>query len=217
MVLVNNNVAYLLGYLAGDGCVRSYLTNGWKGHYVISITSKYKKVLIRLRELFNKEFNIQSKWNLRKGVNHKQGNTFYQLQVYCKKFYYQLKRRGTYGTKNWRVPNVVKRANKVIKANWLAGFYDAEGSKSKLITGKKTKYPCSFTRVRVSTINRKGMKDVQKLLLDFGIKVNITNDGITIVGNKEYGLNIYKKEHHNIFNKEIAKFSYRGIFNKNIG
>lgn len=69
---------------------------------------------------------------------------------------------------NWRVPEVIKKAEAKIKAAYIQGFSDSQGS-----VGKR--------EIKLASKNVKGLKEIQKLLRDIGIRASIQKSGNTSI------------------------------------
>ncbi len=197
----NSNIAYLIGFLIGDGCVKFYRRK-LSTNYLISITAKDKRVLELLNRIFLKEFGILLV--ISECINKKRDNyKFYQARRYSKQLFLYLKDYAIFGTKTWRVPEVIRLGTKGVKSGFIAGLFDAEGSISYLTYRKGNK----CIRRRIITINKEGMQGIQELLRDFGININLIKENylsqFATLKKEGYSLNIYKKEHHKIFKEVI--------------
>gem|GEM_PF-1253484 len=88
-----------------------------------------------------------------------------------------------FGHKKWRVPDFIKSGNHSIKAAFLRGLFDGDGSVDFKIHG----------RVRLTSVNSDALKDVKTLLDD--LKIVSTLNGPYFRENRQpsYYINIYKK------------------------
>ncbi len=68
--------------------------------------------------------------------------------------------------KDWRVPNVIKEAENRIKAEYIQGFSDSQGS-----VGKRN--------ISLASNNLKGLREIKQLLTDIGIRASIQKSNNT--------------------------------------
>jgi len=76
------------------------------------------------------------------------------------KFLTQL---GEYGTRQWRIPSIIKNASTEIKLEWIKAFCYDEGYT-----------PIGKTIIKIKSMNREGLKDVKELVDSLQIECWIT-------------------------------------------
>lgn len=139
--------ARLCGFLAGDGSVSVRRDNLGSLHYVLRFFPDHESLIPPFEEslmgLYGKS-PIVKKWTGHNGVI-----------CYSKTAVMDLMCLADFGIRRWRVPFNILTDEKS-KVEWLRAFFDAEG-----YVGKG--------RIRVQTVNGKGMDDVGRLLTELGI------------------------------------------------
>lgn len=143
--------ASLCGYLAGDGSLTKSLNKSRKNfHYYVRFYPDDLEMAENIDNAFYKLYNKRLKI-----VKHKPYNC-YLLQSGNKVVYYDLIKIGTFGTLDWRVPFDFLKTNHM-KIEWLRAFFDSEA-----FVGDRT--------IQVQSVNKNGLNDIKKLLLDFGVE-----------------------------------------------
>ena len=120
---------------------------------------------------------------MKKNPNHKD---VVRATYVSKEICADLKRYGLFGTYEWKVPQkILKSKNKKIKAMFLKGFFDSEGSVDK----------CSVT---IGALNNNGGLDgVKQLLQDLGIRSTIGMKHIPI-------LRVTSRHYMNLFLNKVG-------------
>ena len=102
-----------------------------------------------------------------------------------------LSKLGKYGTRDWRIPELIKNANKEIKLEWITAFCYDEG-----YTPKNRKV------IRIKSMNKNGLEDIKELLRLINIDSWIT--GVNY--DNSWYLNIRKmRELENFYKKPSRK------------
>jgi len=145
--------AYIMGVLCGDGSLfKTYSKRDKYYIYGISLNAKDKDFV----ECFQSK--VKAVYNREPQVYKSAGQWYFILQ--SKQAYFDLRRYGTFKTENWRVPLEIQHKSDEIKISFLQGFFDSDGVVSDGFIGF------------VNT-NLEGLKQVQQILLNFGIISNL--------------------------------------------
>lgn len=142
IVKPNKEIYYILGFLA-DGCLPK---RKWK--YEIEIYQKNLKILRKISNMFEKNFNLKPKISLHKNA--------YRLRICSKPLYLYLTELYEEALKNFHKSKFRKY--------FISGFLDAEGS---LIRTKNR------TRVAISQSDADVLKKISKVLDEFNIHSKI--------------------------------------------
>ncbi len=149
---LNSKLAYLLGYLAGDGCLH---TNSYTISFVFNNLNECKRILSTLRKLFHIEAdydNYKTYFVVR--LNSKVLHLFFN-----KLFDFPLgKKKG-----KLQVPSLIQNSSSKIKLQFIRGFFNADGC---LCHTEKT-YALMFKQ---ST--ERFLKQLKIMLLEFGYNLN---------------------------------------------
>lgn len=166
---INNDIAWFMGILVGDGCYSGGIK---KDKYRIDITNQDREILDRVcKILYDKRLKFGIAGRMLKNGNY---NKAFQIYFTNKKFREELLRLGLNYVKRKEktIPNSIKNGNFQDKIDFLGGLFDADGSVS--IERRAIRY------VSVSFLL---IKDIQNLLLQFGIFSYITHQ---IINNELY-------------------------------
>jgi intein/homing endonuclease len=139
--------ARLCGFLAGDGSLMVRRDNNNDLHYVLRFFPDHESIIESFIECLE---NVYGKTPITKRNYNHDG-----IVCYSKTVVEDLMSVGKFGITNWRVPFKILKDDKS-KIEWLKAFFDSEG-----YVGKNN--------IKIQTVNGKGMNDVRKLLLEFGI------------------------------------------------
>ena len=145
--------ARLIGHCIGDGAV--FKT---KHDYVIKYEVKDLELLEIFREALLKVYGLEPSFYWRRS-----GKTGVPIPLYrlrSKLVYEDLVKHTSYYSYLWQVPQCIKNADKSIVKEFLRALFDDEGS----ITRKQ---------LRLYSVNEQGLREVQQLLKNFGIKSQI--------------------------------------------
>ena len=146
--------ARLITHLIGDGCVYKVKTN-----YNIKYEVKDRELLDQFEE------DIVSVYGLAviKGFNPsgKTGELIPLVLLRSKRAFEDLKKYCEYASATWWVPLQILEAQDYIKIEFLRALFDDEGTVVK--EGKRSV-------IRLYSINENGLKTIQTMLEDFGIK-----------------------------------------------
>jgi DNA-binding transcriptional regulator WhiA len=188
---INEDLAWLLGVICGDGCLEKY---GKSRHqYRISLST----IDMNFGKLFvmriNRVFKLNEKFNSKIVVNNT-NSKYYKVQIDGKQLYEFFMKFGTFGCFKWKVPKQILNGSTKIKQSFLRGYYDSEGS---LNTYRK-----KYRKIRAASVNKDGIKGIQKLLNDLKIDINLIKE------KNCYSLNIYKEKQINHFNNSVG-FSFK--------
>jgi len=142
--------AYILGVLCGDGCIN---------HKMAKLEIRKDKEFIEafvncLQEVYGLEF---------KPYYYKKRDSlivYAASEIICK----DLLGYGKFGTFEWNIPSKVILSNEKIRANFLRGLFDSEGSATKYV-------------VTMSSANFNGLNEVGKMLEEMGIKNTVKKRG----------------------------------------
>ncbi len=166
---MNKYKAEILGLLASDGTIREYLSY-YKGFDKRRGKTYNRRQFCRIIEFINTNlkliYNIiflldkcyEYKPNI--GVDKRTG--VYRLPITKGKIIDDIKQDINLGKKRWNVPIKVLNGSSNIKKAFIRGFFDGDGSTD------ITKY--GTPRIRISSCNLKGLKNLSKLLVEFTIQ-----------------------------------------------
>ena len=142
------HLARLCGFLAGDGSMMVRIDNNGSKHYVLRFFPDHESLVEPFVESLFKVYN--KKPIIKKNYKHN------GLICYSKTIVEDLLKLAKFGILEWRIPfNIL--VNKKSKIEWLRAFFDSEGHVGR-------------NHIKIQTVNKKGMDDLEKLLLEFGIK-----------------------------------------------
>ena len=136
----------LCGFLAGDGC----LTGSRKSiRFFPDDESLIEPYIEAMKIIYNKEPKTKIK------LNH------FELSITSKVIFEDLSRISTFGMKKWGVPfNLFNSESDMIE--WLRAFFDAEAHVN-----------VHSKHIKVSSVNEKGLNEVNILLDKLGIHTKI--------------------------------------------
>lgn len=122
---VNEDLAYLLGYITGDGCIHKPIKRGRGGYHLkITITCRRKRITV-LKNLIKKIFDYDV------GVyRDKRKNDSYSLQINSVSIYKYLTEIIGFvpGKKSGKIPKLnYVFSNRKLFANYLAGVIESDG------------------------------------------------------------------------------------------
>jgi len=160
---ITSDVAYILGVLCGDGCL-SIRQDKWASKS-FKLGAKDKDFVIAFSEAVFRAFGRLPKVNGRWKKDPKGKMIFlYEASSEHKKISEYLLSYGSFGSRNWKIPKAIFDGNTKVKAMYLRGFYDSEGS----IHFKKSK-GLHFPLLEASTINPSTL-DIPALLSALSIR-----------------------------------------------
>jgi len=175
--------ARIIAHLIGDGCV-------FRSNH--DYNAVYEVIDQELLDSFEKDMLKIYGLKLTKGFNPsgKIKSTTPFLRLRSKLVYEDLLRYApSYFSKEWKIGNELMLSPKEIKREFLRAFSDDEGS----VIGGAVKI------VRLYSINLEGLKQIQKILLDFNIESKIVKG----FGAKRNVYAVVIKDLH-LFAKEIG-------------
>ena len=176
--------ARLCGYLAGDGYIKARKDSKIKRiiHYDIQFSLDHSSIVNSCQEAFIALYGISMKI--------KNNGKYFTLRKKCKPVCLDLLSFGDrFESLNWHIPKLSTREQEI---EWLRAFFDSEAY-------------VGASSVCVQSVNRRGLLQVQKLLLNYGIESRLyTYHRKQKNWNTNYLLFILKKE---------SKYNYL----KNIG
>ena len=116
----------------------------------------------------------------------------YKVFVRSKRMYDNLMRYGPYTSADWIVPEAIMKSERIIKREFLKAFFEDEGTVLR-------------HEIRLYSINKKGLIDIQKLLNEQNIHSSI----IEGYGERRnvFGLVIRRKEERQKFAEKIGFLS----------
>jgi len=173
---MNLNLASLHGYLCADGCVVKSSNPKYK-YYRIELRNINSKLLNDFKNKFQKVFNIKA---------HIYRNE--RCRLGSKEIYNKLNKQfGSFYSHNWTLPIL----NKIELIYWIRSYFDCEA----WVRNK----PRQDRHIGLDCINKKGLLQIQKALLQFNIVSKVKKRNTRNI----YTLNIYGKENIIKFQKEI--------------
>lgn len=177
--------ARVIAHLIGDGCV--YKSNN-------DYNIKYEVKDIESLNSFEKDMLEVYGLELTKGSKPSgfTGKPIPFLRLRSKLAYQNLLKYSTYNSKDWSIKKELLESRREIKKEFLKALFDDEGSV--ILKGGKGE-------TRLYSINLEGLKQIQKMLLEFSIDTTIYAG---------YG---FKRNVYAIIIKDLAKFASELGFN----
>ena len=155
---LNEDLAYILGVLAGDGYID--YSSGRRTHS-IGLSATDKEFVEKFREILFNFFKIKSSDEFRKSRKEK-WNAQYITRLCSKEACDFINHLGEFKKDNWRVPDIIRNANAKIRCTFIKGFFDSEGEIDKRIG-----------RVGATSMNLEGLKEIGDLLNGLSIRNTI--------------------------------------------
>ncbi len=150
---MNNILASIHGNLCGDGCIsifyerRSLKNNYLRRRYNIMYTNNRPELIKKFKDNIKKCFPWVKFSNSREG----------EVRIRTKKIIMHFLKYSKYGSRNWYIPKEILNSNRDIKSNWLRSYFDDDATVDKY-------------RIVVSSVNKKGLKQVYNLLKSLKFK-----------------------------------------------
>jgi intein/homing endonuclease len=159
--VLTRDKAWLLGHLAGDGgfVYRPDL----RKHAVTVYAGLDRDVVEECSRLFKEIYGAETQIKTRGPGKGKRKNVSYETTCYKRAVVEDLMSCGTFGLTTWRVPDAVLRGSDEIKASWLSGMFDADGS----MYFRPEK---SVRTINLTSINEPGLRQASALLTILGIR-----------------------------------------------
>ena len=181
---LNCNLAQFVGYFLGDGCIELNR---------IRLYDSDKKLLEEYRRIAKKTFSLEGY------IRHIKKKKYYQLTIYSKDFVDSLKKifpEITLGGRELELPSILLGLPEKETAALIRGLFDAEGYVSK-------------DRVAITMISKKLVKQLQMLLLRFGIassfRIKVSKPNYKVKrSSKQYEVVITDEESLSNFVKNIG-------------
>jgi len=169
--MINSFKAEILGLICSDGNYRKYVTNYLEFDKRKDLIYPRKQVK-RIIEFANTDIHLlkhfvnllEIEYYYRPKITRSNKNVF-RVCITKNSVIDDLLRIGKFGTFNWNVPDAISNGTQEAQAAFLRGFFDGDGC----IDFMNQKLP----RVRISSANSKGLKQLEKLLHNMGIKSKI--------------------------------------------
>lgn len=148
---LNEDLAYLLGYSYGDGSI--IRDRGKISGLSFSLSMDYPEIKNKLISIIEKLFDYSPPIFSCKGNCEK-------LDIHSVKIAEWLDKNGILKQKTAfiRVPEAIFKSPLSVQASFIAGYFDADGSISK-----------SKSRIKICSISREMLLDIQKILASIGI------------------------------------------------
>ena len=145
--------AYILGVMCGDG----YLHRTKKDSYQVALQATDYDFVIYFTECMRKIYGLEPSISEIKAKKSKWNDKLCS-RLCSKEVFEDILSYGKFGTKNWRVPGIIKESSSSIKGSFLRGFYDSEGSVD------------STRKIIAVSTNKEGMSNITELLCSLGIR-----------------------------------------------
>lgn len=159
--------ARIVSHICGDGWVTSYneknslqIVNGRRYRrdrirYQIGYCNTEKTLLDQFKNDVNMVFGI------------KPIKIRCEIRFKSKRVFDRIKSLGGGNTREWFISNEIRTSKNNVKSEWLKAFFDDEATVD-IKTG----------RIRIKSMNKKGLEQVKDMLNDFGVKSSITGPNI---------------------------------------
>jgi len=164
---MNLRESRIVAHICADGWLTSYIeknslqiVNGRRYHqkrrrYQIGYCNTQEELLKEFEEDIRKQFNIKPQ---KKKI---------EIRTKSKRIFKRISDLGGGNSRGWFISQEVFDSNDNIKIQWIRAFFDDE---------------CTFEdktgRIRVKSVNKKGLYQIKKLLSDIKIDSNITGPNI---------------------------------------
>ena len=152
-IIIDEELAYVLGVLHGDGCIKD---NGFN----ISAHHSDVEILHSVIACIENKFNIPIAKNLKRKTG--KAKTQFKLSKKSNKlksFFIHIPELIA-NSFNKRIPVLILQSPKSVQSAYLRGYFDTDGSCG-VTTNKK--------RVSITSVSERGMYEVQQMLLNMGI------------------------------------------------
>ncbi len=142
--------ARLIAHFIGDGCIFKS-----KSDYVLKYEVKDLELLKSVEKDLIETYGLKPSWGL--NPSGKTGKLIPLVRLRSKLAYLDMLRYATYYSKDWKIKHLLFAANKDIKKEFLKALFDDEGTVIK-------------DQIRLYSINKDGLKQIEKLLRGFRFK-----------------------------------------------
>jgi hypothetical protein len=153
--IITPELARIHAHLCGDGFVSLFKT-GEKDRNLratIGYSNNNQKLLEEFRRDFNKIFNVKMTIRNKKDVYVR------SIKIYL----FIINKFGSFKSKKWRIPKLIKDSNKGIKLEWLKSFFEDEAYDEK-----------RYNRLKIKSVNLEGLEDIKDMLDSINIFSKIT-------------------------------------------
>ncbi len=188
--LLTNHKAYVFGVLCGDGWI---WYDAKQGCYQIGLSAIDKDFCQEFARCLNSVYGLKPSIKIRAARNPRWQDQ-QEVKLCSRKACDDLLSYGFFKTKTWRVPHVIKVASLGIQASFIKGFADSEGS-----------VDAKYRKIRITSSNLIGLKQVGLLLQNFGITYGIHRHSYKNV----YALEIHNRRSIESFARNIGFVIYR--------
>ena len=170
-MLLTENLAYITGFLIGDG-------NLSKKDYLIRAVEKNEDFIRNLAEIFEKVFKRKPK------IYFDRFNNSFVLYIHSKFiwsfFVNELKIPAGRKAKCVQVPLQIMNARKQVKIAFLRGIFDAEGSPNRQVDSH---HPRGYPRIELKVCSEPLIESVSKLLHEIGVYHRLYHyDNYSLIG-----------------------------------
>lgn len=148
-------LARIHAHLCGDGSVFIFRTKAkdrnWTGG--VGYYNNNQQLLDKFRADFSKLFGVKMKMRKNREVSIR---SVKRAREFIKKF-------GSFNSREWKIPEIIKNSDKEIKLEWLKAFFEDEAYDEK-----------RYNRLKIKSVNYNGLKDAKELLDSMGISSSLT-------------------------------------------
>ncbi len=155
--------ARLAAHICGDGCLSTWIE---KNSLQIVNGRRYHQKRRRYEIIYsNNEVLLLNQFSrdLKKVFGVKPRIYKDEVRTKSKRIFEHLQGLGGGGSYDWSISKKIMGASKAIKAEWVTAFFDDEGTVDR-----------KQHRVRIRSMNSKGLASVRKLLKDLKINSSLT-------------------------------------------
>lgn len=187
---LNEDLSYILGVLAGDGYLDySDSRETWQ----IGLEATDKEFVEKFQKTLLNFFKINPTFNLRK-IRNKNWNQIYLTKLCSKEACEYIMGVGEFKKGNWKIPEMIKDSNELIKCAFINGFFDSEGE-----IDKKT------GRVGATSMNLAGLNNVGEVLSSLNIRYTIIKKkDLRPNTHQKYSLKIHDQKSITLFRRYIG-------------
>lgn len=157
--------AWLLGFLAGDGSIQIEADGGAK---VSANCGQDEQLARHVAALFREIYGVPCTLRLQQRDPYPNRSPYWQPIVYRRAVAEDLLATAPFGIYAWRVPVRVSSSDSPnVKAAWVSGFADAEGTVAFYIDKARNR---ASRNVSITSANRAGLLQTKRLLAELGVR-----------------------------------------------
>jgi hypothetical protein len=152
---ISPELARIHAHLCGDGGLYLFKTaeKDRKNRAEIVYFNNSKMLLQSFRKDMQKVFNVKMTYSQKQN----------KVKIWSIRIANELLKLSNYGTRDWRIPNAIKRSARKIKIEWIKAFGQDEGH-----------CPTDRDSIRIRSMNKKGVEDIADMVKSLKIPFSVT-------------------------------------------